>query len=302
MFSNRKSTLTIVILALSMLATHSLAEELSNQQVVRYMDNKADINSHQTYYSSALKLALQKSANQYGPYTLKPIPVHMRQKRQFASLESGIIDVMWTGTSAEREKLALPIRIPLLKGMLGHRVFVIRKTEMSRYQKIDSLLGLSTLKAVQGLDWPDVDVLKHAGLKVENLVWRQSLYKLVSSGIVDYYPRSTIEVLDELRGVDEPDLIIEQKHLLAYPIAMYFFVRKQDEAVAARISAGLRMAIGDGSFDRNFLAFPSHKEALETFYNGERLVHQISNPFMSEATPLDDPTLWYKLPSSASTP
>lgn len=192
----------------------------------------------------------------------------MRQKRQFVSLNIRLIDVMWTETSAAREKLAQPIRIPLLKGMLGHRVFVIRKDDIEKFRSLNSLREFTRLKAVQGLDWPDVDVLEHAGLEVEDQISRNSLYKMVSNSIVDYHPRSTIEILDEFRGSNDRALAIEQKHLFVYPAAMYFFVRKNDVDMQKRLTTGLRKAIADGSFDKHLMSFPSHREALSLFYDG----------------------------------
>lgn len=247
-------------------------------------------------------MALEKTIDEYGAYQLKAVPVSMRQQRQFISLDDNLLDVMWTATSAEREKRALPVRIPLLKGLIGHRVFVIRKTDVERFAQLDRLEDLARLTAVQGLAWPDVDILRNAGLKVENLVWRKSLYKMVSSGIVDYYPRSVLEVLDEWKSEFEPDLVIEQKHLLIYPSAMYFFVRRENAQLASRLSLGLTKAIEDGTFDRLFLAEPSHQKALSTFLNEKRRVHFINNPLLPEATPLEDESLWYTSYQSTEKP
>ena len=63
------------------------------------------------YPVELLSLALQKSGT---PYELKASPVFMLQVRAISELEQGkTLDVIWTMTSAEREKTLLPVRIPI---------------------------------------------------------------------------------------------------------------------------------------------------------------------------------------------
>ncbi len=293
-----KRRLPRFIVLMSVLFSCLPIEAVSDVRTIRVLQIQSEDLIHNNYYGKTLSMALDKSVKEHGPYEIVPVDAHMRQKRQFVSLNTNLIDVVWTGTSAEREKLAQPIRIPLLKGMLGHRVFVIRKTDLNKFRSLNSLQELAKLRAVQGLDWPDVDALKHAGLKVEDQISRNSLYKMVSNKIVDYHPRSTMEILDEFRGTNDPALAIEQKHLLVYPAAMYFFVRTEDTDLANRLTTGLRNAIADGSFDEHFLSFPSHREALKLFYDGKRVIHRLENPFMSPETPYADRSLWTTLPAN----
>ncbi|MCX4029761.1 hypothetical protein H0A36_18915 [Endozoicomonas sp. SM1973] len=61
----------------------------------------------------------------------------MTQSRAFLSLGRQL-DVVWSMTSIERETLFTPVRIPLLKGLLGHRIFIIRNGEEQRFEGIVS--------------------------------------------------------------------------------------------------------------------------------------------------------------------
>src|SRR5690606_33648779 len=42
-------------------------------------------------------------------------------------LITGKIDVIWTATNMDMEENALPVRVPLYKGLLGHRILIVHK-------------------------------------------------------------------------------------------------------------------------------------------------------------------------------
>ncbi|GAB5379538.1 MAG: hypothetical protein Alis3KO_29340 [Aliiglaciecola sp.] len=261
-------------------------------QTVKYIDNTDDVDKHGKYFVQLLELAFEKSKEQYGSYNLEPVPVSMRQDRLFKSIETGMIDLMWTVTSKPREKNALAIPIPLLKGLIGHRVLVIERSKLNEFAQIKSIQQLANYTGVQGHDWPDTVILDNAGLKVERIVWHSSMYKLVSSGIIDYFPRSVLEVIEELERAKDPTLVIDPYHLIVYPSAIYYFVNKDKKELAKRIEFGLREAIKDGSFDKLFYSFPGHFKAMRDIPTKDRIVFNIDNPLMPESALLDEQALW----------
>jgi membrane-bound lytic murein transglycosylase MltF len=121
--------------------------------------------------------------------------------------------------------------------------------------------------AIQGTGWPDVTKMRSAGLRVETMEWHPNMHKLVSDGIVDYYPRSVLEVIDELHSINNPHLIIEQNLLLSYDLLNYFFVAKDNLSLAKRIKIGLQKSMEDGSFDTYFKQYPGHSDALDLLNN-----------------------------------
>ncbi len=77
----------------------------------------------------------------------------MQQGRAILSLMQGEhVDVVWTMTSRKREKQLLPIRIPLLKGLQGYRIFIINENDNEKFNKISTLEDLRELVAGQGRD------------------------------------------------------------------------------------------------------------------------------------------------------
>lgn len=232
------------------------------ETLIRYQDNSQSVKSYSPYFVGLLKLVIEHTVDEYGSVTFVTLPVSMSTDRKFASLTSGLTDIMWTTTTPAREAQALAIKVPLLKGMLGKRVFVIRSQDQSRFSSIKDLHELAKLTAIQGTGWPDVTKMRHAGLTVETMDWQPNLHKLVSDGIVDYYPRSVLEVSDELKALNNPQLSIEADLLLKYDLLNYFFVNKDNTVLAQRMILGLHKIMQDGCFDAYFKDYPGHIEAL----------------------------------------
>ena len=57
-------------------------------------------------------------------------------------LDSHTLDVMWGATKNSYEQRMLPIRIPLFKGLLGHRLFIIRSDNQSKFNKVSDIRKL----------------------------------------------------------------------------------------------------------------------------------------------------------------
>ena len=66
---------------------------------------------------------------------------------RIAEIERGGLDLFWAATNQDLERRLLPVRIPLYKGLLGHRLLVIRQQDAARFAPIRTLEELARLKA-----------------------------------------------------------------------------------------------------------------------------------------------------------
>ena len=262
-------------------------------EIIKHNGLNESLDGHKYYFASVLQLAIDKSMSQFGPAKRQVVNLPMEQQRQFKSLDDNILDVMWAMTSIKIEKDALPVRIPLLKGLLGYRVFVVRKSQQQIFSAITELSQLKKLTAVQGYGWSDVQILRDNGFKVEESSWYNTIYKSLNSGFYDYYPRSVLEVWSEFEQNKYDNLAIDTQHLLIYPAAIYFFVNKNNEKLAQRLEFGLLQALADGSFESLFNRYPQHVDAINKLQTNRRLIHHIDNPTLPIATPLGDERLWF---------
>ena len=136
-------------------------------------------------------------------YRLQAVPnFEVTQGRIELEVErpGGPLDIMSSMTSREREQRLLPIRVPLDRGLLGWRVAVIRRADLPKWREPMTLERLKSLRAGQGLHWPDVDILRSNGLEVSTAASTGNLFEMLRKGRIDYFPRSVLEVIDELKA------------------------------------------------------------------------------------------------------
>jgi ABC-type amino acid transport substrate-binding protein len=235
-----------------------------------------------------LQLVLSKAGGNYEAGHADRV---MLQGRALVQLEQNQgIDVVATMTSADREKRLLPIRIPLDKGLLGWRVFLVRSQDKDKFESVTSLDQLRRMRAGQGHDWPDAAILRANGMNVTVNSSYDALFQQLSAGRFDFFPRSANEVIAEQRR--HPGLEIEPRIALHYPAATYFFVNRNNTALAADIERGLRLAMQDGSFDRLFEA--TFSDMLRQLDLGRRITLELDNPFLPDRTPLTEASYWYR--------
>ncbi|VUD41208.1 hypothetical protein TDB9533_00440 [Thalassocella blandensis] len=243
---------------------------------------------------SILKLALSK-ANNGQNYQFEELTEYTTEARLLTWIGDGTLDVMWAGTQPKYEKELYPIRIPIFKGMLGHRIFIIREGDQGKFDKVQSLDDLRAIPLGQGRYWGDTAVLKNANMTVVDPVKYKNLFPMLEGGRFDFFPRAIHEPWSEVEMHKELNLTVEKNLLLVYPFAMYFFVSRENPTLAQAIQTGFRNAIDDGSYDDLLFNHPEVKKTLQYSNLKNRTVFRLSNPNMTKETPVDDTSLWLNL-------
>lgn len=265
--------------------------------VLKIPKPQADSLAAQDYYVQLLRLALIKGASGRNVPELHETSV-MEQGRATYELSRGVlVDVYWMGTSIDRETKLRAIRIPLDRGLIGYRRFIIRTDRQMEFDAVKNTSDLKALLACQGLDWPDVNIMRAAGMRVTTVAALEGLYQIVVAKRCDYFPRGYYEADPELaqRRALYPELMEYQTLILHYPFAVYFFVRRDNEELAQWIEQGLEQMIDDGEFlaymNKHSLTrhvFPLNKEAITT-----QTLH-IPNPFLPADTDYSDTRYWFQ--------
>ncbi|OZY85783.1 diguanylate cyclase [Cellvibrio mixtus] len=244
------------------------------------------------YMNGLLKLALSYSTTDY---VYSSTPEVYSRPRVMESVKSGSISVMWGGTSEEMEQDFIPVRIDAYRGLMNHRLFFIRQGDQARFDNINTLEDLKTIKLGQGRSWQDASILESAGLDVVKATKKPSLYYMLDGGRFDAFPRGANEVWTELSAFPDLPLTVEKRLVLIYPLPTYFFVTPKDPELAKDIEDGLEAAIKDGAFDKYFYNSPEVQEALQKADLPNRRAIRINNPYLPKATPLDRKELWLDL-------
>lgn len=289
LLSHGRAAAAIMVLV-SVIGMSSLEAFSATALEIRVMGTEREGDTRDVYFRDMAALALDHTLDE-GAYTIVVGPP-ANQVRAIEFLKIGRLDLIWAVPTEEREDELLPVRIPLEKGLLGYRVFLIRTGEQERFSRITSVSELKALIAGQGHDWNSTRILEHNGFEVEKASNYDSLFRMLRNGRFDYFPRGLNEVWAELEAKKDLGLTLEQGLLLRYPAASYFFVNKDNAPLAARLEKGLRAALADGSFDRLLTEHPSHRELFRLARLSERRVLRIDNPFLPKTTPLDEKRLW----------
>ena len=114
--------------------------EANDSVTIKYA-KLGEINDHRhEYFIELLELALNKTETKSNNIRLKTTKNIMTQGRAIHQLaQRKNIDVVWAVTSKAREQLLLPIRIPLLKGLLGYRVLIIRIEDRGKFSAVNNI-------------------------------------------------------------------------------------------------------------------------------------------------------------------
>ena len=95
------------------------------------------------YPQELLKMALKKTEESYGSFQIQ-YAAKMQWERSKLMLEQGkLIHILQAATRPQWEKDLIPIRIPIMKGLLGNRIFLIKKQSQAKFSAINSLKAVS---------------------------------------------------------------------------------------------------------------------------------------------------------------
>ncbi len=263
-------------------------------ETIRYPRAQSESDRRNDYPLELLRLALEEAGSNA---RLVPSDLAMTQERSFSELQSGKrLDILWAMTSRERERISLPVRVPIYKGLIGWRLALVHASRSDLLAGVYSASDLSRLTAGQSNDWPDVEILRANGLQVEAVSGYANLFGMLSQGRFDYMPRAVEEIWAEAQAHRADGIIVDQHLVIHYPAAAYFFVNPSKPELAETISRGLYRAIGNGRFDRVF--YTHFAEVIERAGISRRRVIELENPSLPDATPLKNERLWLRFPHS----
>lgn len=267
------------------------------------------VSSHSVYAQQKI-LKVNDSSDPNGPYAIKMIELAIKHidkkytlsvaKENFSQakimdeISNNKLDIFWNSSNSDLENQFSPIRIPLYKGLLGYRIFIINKSNQAKFDAVKSLDDLKKITIGQGRTWADTKILESNGLSVVKVNKYESLFYMVEGGRFDAFSRGVHEPFGELeKHPDLKDLTVEKNLMLVYKMPFYLFVGKDNKALAKDLELGLNRAIEDGSFDQVFFGDPAVQSVMEKANMKNRRVFELQNPTLSKETPLDRKELWY---------
>jgi len=241
------------------------------------------------YMLNLLKLALKYSETKY---TFTSTPERLTKTAALESLKLDEINVIWGGTSEELERDFQPIRIDGYRGLMSLRFMIIRQGDQARFNDVNTLSDLKSIRFGQGRKWADGKILQHSGLAVRTSTKKKGLYHMLEGGRFEAFPRGATEAWKEVNEMASLPLQVEENLIISYTLPTYYFVNKHNSNLARDIENGLEAALLDGAFDEFFYTSDRVRDFLANAKLEQRRVIELENPFLPEETPVDREELW----------
>jgi ABC-type amino acid transport substrate-binding protein len=211
--------------------------------IVRAADRPND--THILAAVFALEMALAQPVNQASEYFQRPVQYlidkSLDQKTALESLNefNPFIDAVATQTSFEREKHYVSARLDIAQGLMGRRVFIVRKKNLELFKNVRTVNDLRKFRICVGADWPDRQVLEMAGIPTVTRTLTSDLFDNLIQDRCDGITRAVYEVRDELLARPLDELDVEPYLLLSYPASQQLFFAKNKSSLAQATERGL---------------------------------------------------------------
>ncbi|AWB66104.1 hypothetical protein C2869_06460 [Saccharobesus litoralis] len=242
------------------------------------------------YNQHLLTMALRHANAQH--IKINVINKQLSRAQAFSQMDAGLIDVMWLNTNQEIEDRFIPVRVPILKGLMSYRTLMIREGQEAVFKDVETFEQLKAIRSGVGRFWTTTKVFNAEGINTVLTTKSRNLYPMLEGGRFDYIPRGVMEIAPELEKYNHLPLKLETTILLRLPTAVYPFVTKAKPELATIIEQGMLKSIDSGEFDQYFESTTLYKDTLKIISQHKWKVIPINNPILPKETPLDEAKLW----------
>lgn len=266
---------TLLLMALTVgVSLSALAEPL----VVKYIGNNLGVNEN--YYLDVLDMAMKATEPKFGSYRLDFSREDLSSDRKRELLVAGErvnVDRLVGFHRPKGPKGALLfVDVPLLRGMMGYRIPLIKRGSQNRFDAVENLQGLQKFSLGMGKGW-EGPIYQSKGFNLYEPISFELLLKMLAGGRYDFVPLAAIEIEDSYK-IDGNELKIEpERNLLIHlPMPNYFYVSPHEPLLATRLRVGLRKMEADGQLQMIFDKYFS--ERLKALNLSKRRIIEIPNP------------------------
>jgi|GEM_PF-1483656 len=275
-----------------------LSEDMINDTIIEKSENEERIdyvykhrsemkhgNDREKYIWDLLRLSLEATVDDYGPYEMKGVE-DINQIREDVELinNTGRITIISDSLNEDNLNNLDRIEVPLLRNLLGYRVFFIKEDRQNEFDEVRDLNGLRKFSFGIGAGWNDKIILDHAQITVYEENKYEALYRSLDNNHYDVFSRGVNEILGEYEAYKEdyPNLKIEDNLLLFYPLPRYFWFSKSDhgQMLRDRVDVGLKRIIENGQYYELFSSY--YAKDLELLNLNERVLVELENPIYTD--------------------
>lgn len=241
--------------------------------------------ARQDYERAVLQAAMEITRARYGDWHLledvRDLPTAEDEAGVFRTHRFDVFGtVAGNPKLADEQKRIIPI--PIMNGLLGYRVLIIRAQDRARFTAIKSPEALQPLRLGIPATWADAELFRHNGYVVDEQGSFDDLFTRQLAGEFDYasFGANEIESVFSGRAAPAGGLTVEQSLLLYYPFPVVFYVNPTKTQLAERLAEGLRLMRENGDMERLFIQF--HGDLVARLRLRERHLIVLDNPLLPE--------------------
>ena len=272
-------------------------EGASPAMTFTYYDGQVELGHIKRFHWAVLEEALERTRGAFGDYRLVALPPAPGRRQRYDLLQGHpITSVAVFNSASENARGLVPVRIPVDRGLLSYRILLIRSDDQARFDQVQSVDDLKTVRFGFLSWWSEVEIMKAAGAPVVTGDNYDGLYRMLSARRFDAFSRGVSEIQADLERGEQfvPGLAIEKHLLLHYPLPVYFWFPDNPDGRlrAERVRVGLASMIADGSLQAMLdKRYGAEFTALDLA--GRRVI-EVPNNFLDGKDPLDDARLWFR--------
>lgn len=253
-----KKMLALLIIGLwscAALAAETPANNAAVAQIKLWNGNKTQ--SRQQYEREVLEAALSATVASHGQWQLQEdltdYPLAEDEASVFRSKGFDIFGTVAGNAKLANEKKTL-IPLPLMKGLLGYRILIIRAEDKEKFAVITSAQQLQKLRMGIPSTWADAELFRHNGYRVEEKGSFDDLFERLTNNEFDYVTFGANEVAGVFRerAAVSGQLVIESSLVVFYPFPLVFYVNPENKILAERVARGLQLISNNGVLDGIF--------------------------------------------------
>lgn len=275
-------SLSQALLSCTVLATglFFISCSLAEPMLITYRAPESHTDKRYDYDNQLLKLALDKTIEEYGPYKLQASK-SMNYARAIRVAEQNILPNFFIKLSYEQQHSEQMnyVPFPVDLGIVGNRVCFVSPDAKEPLSTVTQLSELRSFVHGQGRGWADVDILKFNGFKVKEINTYDSLFSMITYNRFDLFCRGVNELLNEFESHKSmQNLFYDTNILIRYPLPRFFYSHESNKKALKRIEKGLLIAYQDGSLKQ--LWSEQYGQSISFAKLNKRRIFELKNPFL----------------------
>lgn len=247
------------------------------------MWNGNKTSSRQVYEQQLLEAVLSATKAGHGDWKLltdvTDYPIAAEEGSVFREKGFDIFGTVMGNVKLAQEKKII-ISQPIMKGLLGYRILIIRDADKQKFAAIKTPKQLQKLRLGIPATWADAELFRKNGYTVVEKGSFDELFNRLRNNEFDYVSFGANEVNSVFseRAAAGGGLTIDSSLLVYYPFPLVFYVNPDNTALAERVSQGLKTISANGELDKIFNS--QYGELLENLQLQKRQLISLKNPVL----------------------